>query len=295
MSEKLKISVVGLDTSHSIAYPQLMMDETFDPSKKVEGAVVTGCLRFSTPFQSEQGLDDRQAQLEKWGIPVTTDFDKAVEGCDAIMMEINDPAFHLEYFKKCAETGKPIFVDKPLADNIQNGKEIVEIAKKKNLRIFSASSLRFVPELIGASASVPKPNFVSVYGPLGGAPAGSSIVWYGVHAFEMLERAMGIGAADVTTKLDKGGAVCVVEYADGRRGVVELNDESYLYGGCLRGEENAVPYTVDLSQAYIEELKYVLEFFKGAEPAVTAEDALEVMAMLDAAERSSKSGKAEKL
>lgn len=32
------------------------------------------------------------------------------------MMEINDPSLHLEYFKKCADLGKPIFLDKPLKE-----------------------------------------------------------------------------------------------------------------------------------------------------------------------------------
>jgi hypothetical protein len=87
--------------------------------------------------------------------------------------------------------------------------------------------------------------------------------------------------------------VAVVEYADAKRGVVELNEGSWLYGGCLRVKDKAAPYIVNMSRAYSDELVLVEKFFRGGEPPVAMEDALEVMAMLDAAERSVTSGKPE--
>ena len=136
---------------------------------------------------------------------------------------------------------------------------------------------------------------VHVYGALGKAPAGSSIVWYGVHAFEMLERAIGRGAVSVNARRDKLGVVAVVEYADAKRGVVELNEGSWLYGGCLRTKDKAAPYIVNMAGAYTDELILVEKFFRGGEPPVSMDDALEVTAMLDAAERSTQSGKPENI
>lgn len=295
MGTDLKVSLIGLDTSHTVEFARRVHAPDCSPADRVEGMHVTSCLRFSTPFQSEEGLNDRQKQLESWGIKVVTDFDEAVADCDAILLEINDPAYHLEYFKKCAELGKPIFVDKPLADNIANGKLMVKIAQEKNLRMFSSSSLRFSSQLEDACAAVPDAQFASTYGPLGDAPAGSSVIWYGVHAFEMLQRAMGLGATGVFARRDNAGVVAVVEYAGGRRGVVELTDEAYFYGGCLRDAEKGVPFVVDSSTIYSAQMRQVLEFLKGGDSPVAIEDTLEVMAMLDAADRSTVSGKFELL
>lgn len=288
----LKACLIGLDTSHTIEFARRMQAPDVKPEQKVDGITALTCLRFSTPFQSEEGLDQRQKQLEEWGIKVTTDFDEAVAGCDVLLLEINDPAYHLEYFKKCAELGKPMFLDKPLADNIKNGKAIYDLAKEKNVRVTSASSLRFVPQLSEALKAVPQPTFAHVYGALGKAPAGSSIVWYGVHAFEMLQRALGSGAVSVLARRDKAGAVAIVEYPDNRRGVVELNEGVYKYGGTLRTKETVAPYVVDMGRAYSDLLEEIVKFFNGAEPSVTMDDALEVMAMLDAAEGSSHTGQA---
>jgi len=293
--EVTKVALIGLDTSHTIEFARRTAAPDCPPDQKVEGIKVVGCLRFSTPFQSEEGLDGRQKQLESWGIPVTMDFAEATAGADAIMMTINDPAYHLEYFKKCAELGKPIFIDKPLADSIANGKAIYEIAKAKNLPVTSASSLRFTPALLEACEAAPEPRYVSTYGPLGTAPAGSSIIWYGVHAFEMLERAAGCGAETVTSMTTKAGVVAVIDYVDGRQGVVELCKESYHYGGCVRNKSKAVPYVADTSKIYADQMRILIPFLKGGETPAPMEDALEVMAMLDAAERSFQSGQTEKV
>jgi predicted dehydrogenase len=196
---------------------------------------------------------------------------------------------------KCANLGKPVFLDKPLADNLKNGQIICKTAKDNNLRMFSASSLRFATELEDACEKMPDAKYVSIYGPLGDAPAGSSIIWYGVHAFEMLQRVMGKGAVGVFARRDKAGVVAIVEYPDDRRGVVELTNEAYFYGGCLRDVEKGVQFSVDSGAIYSKELRSIRDFFMGGKTPVELEDTLEVMAMLDAADRSVGSGKCEKL
>lgn len=295
MSGEIRIGMVGLDTSHSVAFTKCLQAPDVAADQKVDGARVVSCMRFETPFQDKNGLDTRQKQMEEWGVTVTEDFEEAVAECEAIMLEINDPAYHLEYFRKCVPLGKPIFLDKPMADNTTNARAIYKLAKENGLRVFSASSLRFVPGLIESCKAIPSSDYAYTYGALGKAPAGSSIVWYGVHAFEMLERAMGQGAIGVFARRDKAGVVCMVEYPNNRRGIVELTEGSSAYGGCLRDKGKAAPYVCDNSRLYPNQLEKVVDFFKGAQPAATLDDALEVTAMLDAAERSTQSGKPEAL
>lgn len=291
--KKLKIAFIGLDTSHSTEFAKYMQDLPLPKEHQIGGLTVTRCLRFDTPFQGKEGLDKRQAYLESIGVKVTLDFEEAVADCEAICLEINDPAFHLEYFKKCAPLGKPIFLDKPFADTLDNTNAILASAREHNIRFFTASSLRYDANLIETSAKCPKPQFASVWGPLGKAPAGSSIVWYGVHAFEMLERTMGTGAVSVTAVPDRQGVVCTVAYADGRRGVVELNSHSYRYGGVLRdGTPNEFLFQyaggVNLYRNLIGE---IARFFRGECEGVSLEESYEIMAMLEATELSVKYGR----
>ena len=169
----IKVAIIGLDTSHSVALPKLMQD----PAEKdqIKELRATRCLRFETPFQNKAGLDERQAYLESIGVLVTTDFDEAVADCDAIMLEINDPSYHLEYFEKCAKLGKPIFLDKPFADTIANTRKIMQIAKENNIRYFTASSLRFDIDIVEGLEGVENVVSAKVWGPVGNAPAGASM------------------------------------------------------------------------------------------------------------------------
>lgn len=291
MGKLINVGVIGLDTSHSIQFVKRMQAPDCPAQEKVEGMRALACMRFETPFQDKKGLDERQKQLEGWGVRVTESFDEAVKGCDALMLEINDPAYHVEYFRKAVATGKPIFLDKPLADTIAHGRDIVEIAAKAKAKFFSSSSLRFSPQLEEACRKIPQPQMCSVYGPLGKAPAGSSIVWYGVHAFEMLQRALGRGAVSVTARRDGLGAVVVIGYDNERRGVVELTEGAYQYGGIVRTTKEGQAFSVDGSTIYTDLLKQVYRFFATGELPVGVEDTVEIMALLDAAEHSAQSGK----
>lgn len=290
MKGELSVSIIGLDTSHAIELPRLLQAPDRPEGLGVSGMRVKRCLRFETPFQNKEGLDQRQKQLEQWGVKVTESFDEAIKDCDALMLEINDPAFHVEYFNRCAGLGKPLFLDKPLADTMAHGDQILAEARKRGTRFFSASSLRFVPQVEEACLRVPQPGCATVYGPLGKAPAGSSIVWYGVHAFEMLQRAMGYGAQKVLTKKDDRGAMVLVRYKDGRRGIVELTEGAWIYGGSLRTQTLAKPFVVDFTRGYSDLLVRIVTFFQGGSQPVAVEATREIMAMLDAAERSLQSG-----
>ncbi len=290
MATDLKLAIIGLDTSHAVHFPERLQSPETPEAQRVSGMRAITCLKFPTPFTSDEVLAERTQKLESWGVTVTERFDEAIADVDAVLIEINDPAYHLEYFEKCAELGKPIFLDKPFADTAANAERIIEIAEKKGIRFFTASSLRFVSELEDACSAVGDATLATVYGPLGKAAAGSSIVWYGVHAFEMLERAMGVGAAKVTAVTDPKGVVAVVEYKDGRRGVVELTEGDYHYGGLVRSKDLTKPYIVDMGNAYSGLLKQIVSFLRDGAAPVPIEESLEIMRLLDATERSVQNG-----
>lgn len=289
-----KLACIGLDTSHAVKFTELIQG----PAKKVDSLQVVSCMRFPSAFQSEADQDKRQEIVEKLGVKVTRSFEEAVKGVDGILVEINDPALHLEYFKMAAATGLPVFLDKPMSDTIENGRAIYDIAKKNNIRVWSSSSLRFTPEIRECAAAVKNPGLVNVFGPLGKAAAGSSLVWYGIHTFEMLMTLMGPGAQSVTARKDGKGVVTIVDYKDGRRGVAECNEGLFQYGGRAQSTEAAKSYLVDSSTAeilYSNLITAIADFFtKGAMP-VPFEDTFEIQAMLNAAEKSVETGKTEKV
>jgi predicted dehydrogenase len=292
MSKPLRIAVVGLDTSHSIEFIRRFQAPDCPADQQVPGAVISACLSFETPFQNQEGLAKRQAQLEGWGVKVTRFFDEAVADCDAIMLEINDPAYHAEYFARVAGLGKPVFVDKPMAGTVADGQRMLELAARHGTQVMSCSSLRFATSLADALGLVPDPRLVNCYGAMGIAPAGDSLVWYGVHAFEMLHLALG-GRASQVSAIEVGSAiVSAVEYPDGRQGLVECRPGSYVYGGRLQGKDRVQPFLVDSRYTYRDLLRSVIRFFNGAAPAATLQDAFEILELMQASRKSLETGKA---
>ncbi|NRA40502.1 MAG: Gfo/Idh/MocA family oxidoreductase, partial [Planctomycetes bacterium] len=168
MAKTVNVVMIGLDTSHSIAFAQRIQ------GKAMRGVNITRCLRFPSPFQTEAQQDDRQKILEDLGIEVTSNFKQAVAGAEGVLLEINDPAQHWKYFKKAAELNVPIFVDKPLAKNLSDAKKICELTKRKRLKVWEASSLRFSPDLRSAIKQAGEPELVNIYGAMGIAAAGCS-------------------------------------------------------------------------------------------------------------------------
>lgn len=286
----IKIAIIGLDTSHSIQFPQRMQAPDCPTNQRVPGLEAVSCLRFETPYQDKQGLDERQKQLEKWGVKVTENFDEAIEGCNAIMLEINDGSFHLEYFKKVAALGKPVFLDKPLAMTLADGRAIIDLAKKHNTRVWSGSSIPFCPPLAKTMQDAGEIKRAHVFGALGDAPAGDSLVWYGVHTFETLQRIMGRGAAKVRAIETDSSIVATVEFKDGREGLVESTRKVWAYGGTVWGTVNeqikAMPFVLDSKRAYHNILRLVKAFFQGGQPPVDMETTFEGLATMCAARES---------
>lgn len=286
----IKVAVLGLDTSHSVEFPRLMQAPDCPKNQRVPGLKTISCLRFETPYQNKEGLDKRQQQLEQWDVKVTENIDEALAGCDAIMLEINDGSFHLEYFRKVAGLGKPVFLDKPLAMSLADGRAIIELMRRHNTRVWSGSSIPFCPPLAKIMKAAGKIQRTHVFGALGKAPSGDSLVWYGIHSFETLQRVMGQGAAKVRAIESPASIIAAIEFKDGREGVVELTSKAWTYGGVVWGTANekmkATPFVLNSSFSYRNILRLVKAFFLGAEPPVDMETTFEGLAMMCAARES---------
>jgi len=290
MADEFKLAAIGLDTSHTVEFTRRIQGDLSDNSG-IEGLRVVQAMRFPSAFQSEEGQDERQARLESFGVTVGTSMEEAVTAVDGILIEANDGAMHLALVEQVADLGLPVFLDKPLAGSLDEGRKIVELAEAKSLRIWTSSSCRFSASVAEARDRIPDPLLCGVLGPLGKAAAGSDLVWYGVHSVEMLQTLMGAGAQRVFAVEDPQGIVAMVYFDGSRRGVIEANRNARQFAGRVQtGNDLHFFDTGNDRDTYTELLKRVRSFFLGEEPAVPLRNSLEVQAILDAAERSLASG-----
>jgi predicted dehydrogenase len=287
MASELKIGIIGLDTSHTVAFTTLLQGQSTPAEQKIEGMRIVHAMRFPSPFQDEKGQNERQAQMEALGVVMKPTVAELAKGMDAVFLEINDPAQHLQFFRQVAGLGLPVFIDKPLAADLADGRQIVELAKAKQTNVWSSSSLRYVRKLVAARKQMTAPpTFCNVFGALGKASAGSDVVWYGCHVTEMLVTAMGVGAQSVTAIEDPVGVVAVVSYPNNRRAVAEYSRGSYKYGGRVQAGNDVLYFDNTGDVLYYNLLVEIKRWLDTGVLPVALEESLEVQAIMEAVERS---------
>ena len=170
---------------------------------------------------------------------------------------------------------------------------IFRIVTINNIKFFTASKLRNFQTIEDLAAKNLDVSSAMAWGSLGSCPEGYSlIVWYGVHTFELLERMMGVGAKSVQTLPNDKGFDCQVQYKDGRSALVKMIVGGGSYGCWVIGG-GKVECASAVSGTPINMLNNFVKMYRGAEPAVSVAESLEIMAMLEAAEKSYQSGKIE--
>ncbi len=80
---------------------------------------------------------------------VYSDYERLLENPIIDCVIISLPTFlHAKCAKKASELGKHIFIEKPLARNVKEGKEIVSAIKRNNLRGMIGYPMRFVSQFV---------------------------------------------------------------------------------------------------------------------------------------------------
>ncbi|MDT7904243.1 MAG: Gfo/Idh/MocA family oxidoreductase [Candidatus Caldipriscus sp.] len=109
---------------------------------------------------------------EKYGAIPASSLDEVVEKSDAVICA-SPTTTHYEVVKFCIEMGKPVFVEKPLTDDIKKAEEIVRMSKEKGVKVQVGHIERFNPAFLSAKSLISeKPYFIesvrmSMYNPRG--------------------------------------------------------------------------------------------------------------------------------
>jgi predicted dehydrogenase len=290
--------MIGLDTSHVVAFAKLLNDESNPhhvPGGRVTVAYPGGSPDFELSYSRVEGFT--QELSRDFGVQIVDAIEQVAEQSDAILLESVDGRVHLEQFRKIAVYGKPVFIDKPLAVSSQDAQEIARLAKEHKVPIMSSSSLRYLSSmtaLLELSGEEIKPiTGADTYGPLSFQPTQPGYFWYGIHSVEMLFAILGKGCKEVRAFAGEGQDVLVGTWADGRIGTVRGNQQgNWVYGATIHRENRS--YSCDSENAskpgYASLLEQVMVLFKTGRSPLDIEETLEVIRFLEAANESREAG-----
>jgi len=289
-SQTIRVGMIGLDTSHVVAFTQMLNDTK--SRDHVPGARVVAAFKGGSPDveASRSRVEGYTATLrDKWGVEIVEDIPTLCSKVDAVMIESVDGRPHLEQVRPVFAAKKRVFLDKPMAGSLADVKEIFRLSRESGVPCCCSSSYRFMNDL--GRPELGKVVGCDAYSDCSLEPHHPDLFWYGIHGVEALFTIMGTGCVEVSRTNTPDGDVVVGRWKDGRIGV---------FRGFRKGR------TPDVAHVYCEkgsyDVKYgdyrglvaaIVEFFKTGKPPVSPEETLEIYAFMDAADKSkAQNGKA---
>jgi predicted dehydrogenase len=108
--------------------------------------------------------DDANAKLvsEKYNLPRYDDAEKLIDDCD-ILDIVAPTVFHFELCEAAIKKGKHVFVEKPLANTMDEARELVKLAKEANIKFQVGHVERFNPAFLSLKEYNLQPMFIEVH------------------------------------------------------------------------------------------------------------------------------------
>jgi len=290
-SAEIRLGIIGTDTSHVIAFTQMLNDST--SPDYIPGARVVAAYKGGSPDveSSYKRVDKFAEELRtKWKVELVSDIPTLCRKVDGVLLESGDGRVHLQQVKPVIAAGKPVFIDKPLASTLDDAREIARLAKAAGVPWFSASSLRFAE--LATSLKFPDTMSAIVWGPGPLEPHHQlDLSWYAIHAVELLYTLMGRGCEEVTRTYTADGDLVVGKWSGGRLGTVQaLRPYGHFGAVVFRPEERVNQSDPKASDSYHPLVVEIVKFFETKQPPFPNEETLEIFAFMDAAQRSKEAG-----
>jgi hypothetical protein len=280
--------MIGLDTSHVIAFTSYLND----PKNKTGCRVVAGFPGGSPDFPASANRVDKYTQQlkEQFGLEIVDSIEDLCQKVDGVMLESVDGRPHLEQAKIVIAAGKPLWVDKPVADDLADVIELFRLAKENNVPCWSSSAARYGEGVAGARDNEELGQIVScdVFGSSSWAEQHPSLYLYGIHAVEPLFTVMGPGCETLQRTKTDGVDLVIGVWKGGRIGTFrDLRGGKTDFTTIIYGKNKMVTAK---SSGYAPLLQQIVKFFQTGNPPVPSEETIEIYAFMSAADESQAQG-----
>ncbi|MEP6685085.1 MAG: Gfo/Idh/MocA family oxidoreductase, partial [Parafilimonas sp.] len=122
--------------------------------KEIDDVEVVG---FYDPDEKTANEVEKKFELKRF-----ISIDKLIEKCDAIDI-IAPTNFHFDLCQAAIKKGKHVFVEKPMADTLEQGKQIVQMVKEAGVKLQVGHVERFNPAFLALKNISLNPMFIEVH------------------------------------------------------------------------------------------------------------------------------------
>jgi predicted dehydrogenase len=278
-----RIGMIGLDTSHVVAFTKQINDPSNNYGCKVVAAFKGGSPDIPSSADRIEGYT--KEMVETYGVEIVATIEELCRKVDGVMLESVDGRPHLEQVRPVIAAGKPVFIDKPMAASLEDVISIFRLAESKGVPCWSSSSLRFSSGVMGVHADekIGKVLGCDAFSPCSLEAHHPDLYWYGVHGVEILYTIMGTGCRTVSRIQTPDFEKVVGVWNDGRIGTFRgLRKGRLDYGAYVFGEKGNG--TTGGYTGYGGLVEEAIKFFKTGKAPVPASETIELFAFMTAAD-----------
>lgn len=122
--------------------------------KEIPGVEIVG---FFDPHD-----DTARDVADKYQLPRFLDADTLIEACDAVDI-VAPTTYHFELCEKAIKKGKHVFVEKPLANTMEEARQLVKLAEESGIKFQVGHVERFNPAFLALKNTALNPMFIEVH------------------------------------------------------------------------------------------------------------------------------------
>jgi predicted dehydrogenase len=287
----IRIGVIGLDTSHVLAFTnEFHRDPPSNEALRGFRVVAAYPHGSATIESSASRIPKYTEDIRTLGVEVVDSIPALLAQVDCVLLETNDGRLHLEQALQVFRAGKPVFIDKPVGSNLAEVVAIFRAAEHYGVPMFSSSSLRYAE---GAQAiragKIGRVLGCDSYSPCSLEATHVDLFWYGIHGVESLFTCMGPGCVQVSHTSTQDFELAVGVWSDGRIGTFRgLRAGSSGYGGTAFGDKGIAP--IEKFEGYQPLVVEIAKFFRSRELPIDPQETIQLYAFMQAAAESKQRG-----
>lgn len=286
----IRLGIIGLDTSHAIAFAELL--NAADPPPEFANCRIVAAFPEGSPdiASSVERVPGYTAKIQTMGVEIVGSIAELLEKVDGVLLETNDGRPHLEQVRPVLAAKKPVFIDKPLAGSLKDSIALIEEAKKAGVPFFSSSALRFSKSAQDARRGEwGRVLACDAFSPCSLEPTHPDLFWYGIHGVETLFTVMGPGCKSVTRVSTPNADIVTGTWHDGRIGTFRgMREGSTGYGGTVFTDRVTRPLAG--FDGYRPLVVEIVQFFRTGIAPIDPRETLEIYAFMEAADESKRKG-----
>lgn len=285
----MKIGIIGAENSHTKAIATIINVE-----KRIKGCSVEYVWGETDAFAKDAAKAGQ--------IPNIVNKPKDMLGkVDAVLCDHRHAKYHLKAVWPFVEQGVPAFVDKPFCYRAEEGKQFLRMADAKGTPVTSFSVLthqksfrRFKHKI----ARIGEIKAATTWGPCDLRSKWGGVFFYGIHQVDLVLHVFGFNVKAVQVMRNGArNATGQILYPSGLIVTMQLLKEGAPgFGMSAVGTEGAAQMAITPDQnQYLTGVKTFTKMFKTGKRPLSNEQMLRPVQVLEALERSVKSGAVEKV